>query len=158
MRPLPRLNSELHEWHHLPRLFLDDTIVISPERWTPPPAVRAALAMSSELDRYVVWRRFVRAMALPELVYGQYGLQQSHMLLAVDSILGVEHLGHALASHGGSFVVQEAFPTPWASWVCDAGGQHYVAELAIAWQGEAAFWRDYVDDGEHARSDSRVRA
>lgn len=152
MRPLPRFAAEIDKWYHLPRLYLDRTTVLSPERWTPPRSVGKELARSSGLDRYITWRRFVRSKGLPRLVYGKYGMHQTQMLVAVDSILAVENLGKTLAAHSSTFLLQEAFPSPRDSWVRDSDGRHYVAELAIAWQGEFSFWRDYLGDPNQSQT------
>jgi hypothetical protein len=146
VRPLPRFFAEVMQWRHLPRLSLAANAVISPERWTPPPEVAEELARLSGPDRYLAWRRFSRAAGLSPHIYGQYGLHQTFTLMATDSILAVEHLGQALAAHGGPFLLQEAFPSPHDSWLRDPSGCHYVAELAIAWQGEDSFWESYLGD------------
>jgi hypothetical protein len=101
---------------------------------------------TSGLDRFISWRRFVKDKQLPEFVYGKYGQHNTEILIPVDSIFAVEHMGRTLKAYGGICRIQEAFPSPKESWVADAYGRHYVAELAISWQGESQFWGDYLAD------------
>lgn len=145
MSPMPRFSKEIEAWGHLPRLYLDESTVINAERWTPPHSFIEKLVNSSGLDRYIVWREFVKQCGLPKLVYGQYGLRQTDVLIVADSILGIENLGRTLAVQGRSLLLQEAFPSPTQSWLIDADGRHYLAELVIAWEGEESFWKDYLN-------------
>lgn len=145
IRPLPLFSKEIYQWNHLPRLYLDEMAVITSERWTPPRSIVEELARTSGLDRYIAWRSFARSARLPTLVYGKYGLHQTEMLIPVDSVIAVECLGKELKVHGGNLLLREAFPSPNESWLCDRDGRHYIAELAIAWQGESSFWKDYLD-------------
>jgi hypothetical protein len=153
--PLPPFAAEIDHWHHLPRLYLDETTVISPERWTFPASVGEELATTIGLDRYIVWRRLVRRTGLPGLVYGRYGLHRTETLLPTDSVLAVEDLGRSLTAHSVVFRLAETFPPPGESWVRDADGQHYLAELALAWQGETSFWRGYLGNPHPASAVDR---
>jgi hypothetical protein len=146
MRPIPLFSSEIDRWLHLPRLYLSNAIVINPERWSISHSLREELEKSSGLDRYIAWRKFVRSTRLPQFVYGRYGVQQTEMLMNVDSIMAVEHLGRALRKQNKNVTLWEAFPSPHNSWLCDDKGRHYLVEIAVAWQGDFLFWRDYLKD------------
>lgn len=156
MSPMPRFSMEIEQWHHLPRLYLDESTVISPERWTPPRSVVEKLKNSSGLDRYIAWRKFVNKHRLPRLVYGQYGSRRTEVLIVADSILGIENMGRTLASKGGTLLLQEAFPSPSQSWLIDSDGRHYLAELVVAWEGEESFWKDYLNLGGASSSKQKT--
>jgi hypothetical protein len=159
MAPLPRFAAETERWHHLPRLYLDESTVISARRWTPPADTVAELARGPGLDAFIAWRRFVRQIRLPRYVYARYGTHRTETLLSTDSVLAVEQLCRALAAHGGTALFQEAFPRPGESWFWDAAGRHYVGEFAVAWQGDTTYWRQRLADPATARTilDTQVR-
>ncbi|WP_025034668.1 lantibiotic dehydratase [Bradyrhizobium sp. DOA9] len=142
MAPIPRLNREIEAWHHLPRLLLDDA-VISPQRWTPDASVGTALARARGAERLIEWRRFVRARRLPDLVYTFQAQHQTESLLATDSALAVELLGQELQAHGPALRIQELWPVPDDFIVRDRDGRRYLAELAVPWHADDAFWQDY---------------
>jgi hypothetical protein len=144
LAPMPRFAREIETWRHLPRLMLADT-TISPERWTPPDDIGAALADVSGAERFVRWRRFVRDARLPEFLYAFHGRHQTESLLAADGALAIEFLGQELKAQGPSFRLQEVFPPPDRFVVRDATGRHYLAELAVAWQGDPGFWSAYAE-------------
>lgn len=152
IQPLPLFSIEIEKWHHLPRLCIDKTIVVSPERWTTPSSFITELANTSRFERFLRWRKFVSDNNLPRLIYGKYGLHQTEMLMSADSILAVEHLGNQLKIHGGTLTIQEVFPSPYDSWLCDNTGHHYLGEFAVAWQGEPSFWSNYLQDSEKVES------
>lgn len=143
LAPMPRLSREVAEWHHLPRLLLGDTTV-GPERWTPPDDLGRSLAEAQGAELFVRWRRFVRRAGLPDFVYTFQGRHRTETLLATDSVLGVACLALDLKAHGPELRLQEVFPRPEESVVRDAAGRHYLAELAVAWHADAAFWERYV--------------
>jgi hypothetical protein len=143
LAPMPRLTREIECWHHLPRLMLDDAIV-SPERWTPEASFGSALANARGAERLIQWRRFVRKAGLPELVYTFQGRHQTESLLATDSAIAVELLAQELQAQGPSIRMQEVFPAPEDFIVRDRHGHRYVAELAVSWAADEAFWQDYV--------------
>jgi hypothetical protein len=147
LAPIPRLAREIDDWHHLPRLTLDDA-VISPERWTPDSSLGSMLASARGAERFVLWRRFVRTAGLPNLIYTFHGRHQTESLLATDSALAVELLGRELQAQGPSVRMQEVFPAPEDFAVRDQNGHRYVTELAVPWPADAAFWRDYADGAE----------
>ena len=146
LAPMPRFSREIETWRHLPRLVLADT-TISPERWTPPDDFGDSLAQAHGAERFIRWRRFVRTAGLPDFVYAFHGRHQTESLLPTDSALAVEFLGHELKGHGPSLLLQELFPAPEQFVVRDDAGRRYVAELAVAWQGDAEFWNRYVESG-----------
>lgn len=144
LAPIPRLTREIENWHHLPRLIVDDAVV-SPERWTPEASFGTTLANARGAERLIQWRRFVRAAGLPDMVYTFQGRHQTESLLATDSAIAVELLGQELQANGPAIRMQELFPAPDDFAVRDAGGNRYVAELAVPWFADAAFWQDYVE-------------
>jgi hypothetical protein len=144
LAPMPRFSREIETWRHLPRLVLADT-TISPERWTPEDNIGAALAESAGAERFIRWRRFVRGARLPEFLYAFHGRHETESLLAADSALAIEFLGQDLRAHGPSLRLQELFPAPDRFVVRDADGKRYMAELALAWQGDDAFWSSYAE-------------
>jgi hypothetical protein len=143
LRPLPSFREESETWHHLPRLTLDGFIV-NPERWTPGQELVDQLGSSSGSTRYLAWRKYARQSSLPDLVYIRSGGAASAFLLCSDSALAIDLLGRRLNKHGGPLSIQEAWPSPRNSWVQDERGFHYVAELALAWHGDQAFWASYL--------------
>jgi hypothetical protein len=144
LAPIPRLTREIECWHHLPRLMLDDA-VISPERWTPEASFGSTLANARGAERLIEWRRFVRKAGLPDLIYTFQGRHQTESLLATDSAIAVELLGQELQAQGPSIRMQEVFPAPEDFVVRDREGNRYVAELAVPWSADEAFWQDYVE-------------
>jgi hypothetical protein len=144
LAPMPRFAREIEAWHHLPRLVLADA-TISPERWTPNDDLGAALAENAGAERFIRWRRFVREARLPEFLYAFHGRHETESLLAADSALAIEFLGQDLRAHGPSLRLQELFPAPEQFAVRDADGNRYLAELALAWQGDDAFWSSYAE-------------
>lgn len=144
LAPMPRFTREIEAWRHLPRLVLADT-TISPERWTPEDDFGAALARNTGAERFIHWRRFVREDRLPDFLYAFHGRHQTESLLAADSALAIEFLGQDLRAHGPSLRLQELFPAPDRFAVRDADGKRYLAELALAWQGDDEFWSSYAE-------------
>jgi hypothetical protein len=134
-------------------LLLDDA-VISPERWTPNSHFGTALSRARGAERLIVWRRFVQANALPDLVYTFQGGHQTETLLATDSALAVELLGQELQAHGPTLRIQELWPQPNDFVVFDRQGRRYVAELAVPWHADDAFWDDYSSDGSKSPAGS----
>ncbi|WP_157963710.1 lantibiotic dehydratase [Actinocorallia populi] len=159
MAPLPRFAAERERWHHLPRLYLDESTVVSARRWTPPTGTVAELARGPGLDAFISWRRFVRHARLPRYIYARYGPHRTETLLSTDSVLAIEQLCRALAAHGGTPLFQEAFPCPGESWFRDAAGRHYVGEFAVAWQADATYWRQRLAEPAAARTilDTQLR-
>ena len=145
LAPIPRLAREIDDWHHLPRLMLDDAVV-SPERWTPDESLGSILARARGAERLVQWRRFVRKAGLPDLIYTFQGRHPTESLLATDSAIAVELLGQELQAEGPFIRMQEIYPAPEELAVRDHNGQRYVAELAVPWAADEAFWQDYLDD------------
>jgi hypothetical protein len=82
---------------------------------------------------------------LPDLVYTFQGRHQTESLLATDSAIAVELLCQELQAQGPSIRMQEVFPTPESFVVRDREGRRYVAELAVPWSADDAFWQDYVE-------------
>ncbi len=144
LAPIPRLTREIECWHHLPRLMLDDAVV-SPERWTPDASFGSTLANACGAERLIQWRRFVRKAGLPDLLYTFQGRHQTESLLATDSAIAVELLGQELRAQGPSIRMQEVFPAPEDFIVRDRDGHRFVAELAVPWSADEAFWQDYVE-------------
>lgn len=155
LAPIPRLTREIESWHHLPRLMLDDA-VISPERWTPDASLGSMLANARGAERLIQWRRFVREAALPDLVYTFQGRHQTESLVATDSAITVELLGQELQAHGPSLRIQELFPAPDHFVVRDDEGYRYLAELAVPWSADTAFWHDYVESASRDEPEERV--
>jgi hypothetical protein len=153
LAPIPRLSREIESWRHLPRLMLADA-VISAERWTPGESFGWSLANARGAERLILWRRFVRQNGLPDLVYTFQGRHQTESLLATDSAMGVEFLAQELKAHGPAVRIQEMFPVPENFVVQDHDDKRYVAELAVAWSGDQAFWSDYVDSAPSAGFDT----
>jgi hypothetical protein len=154
LAPMPRFDRETKAWRHLPRLVLAGA-TISPERWTPAPDLGASLASARGAERFILWRRFVRAEKLPVFVQAFWGPDQTESLLACDAALGVDLLGQELNSHGPALMVQEMYPAPDQFVVRDEQGRHYTAELAVAWQGDAEFWKSYVSSPSSDETDRR---
>lgn len=153
LAPIPRFSREIERWRHLPRLMLADA-VISPERWTPEESFGLSLANARGAERLIRWRRFVRQAGLPNLVYTFQGRHQTEALLATDSAIGIELLGQELKAQGPAIRIQEMFPAPENFVVQDRDGKRYVAELAVAWSGDEAFWRNYTDSASPDEPDA----
>ncbi|HVV47239.1 MAG TPA: lantibiotic dehydratase, partial [Bryobacteraceae bacterium] len=68
LAPPPPLPRELDVWKHCPRLFLDSTTVISPERWWCPQETADELRRVTGFDRFVSWRRWVKRAGIPDRV------------------------------------------------------------------------------------------
>jgi hypothetical protein len=58
-----------------------------------------------------------------------------------DSVLAVEVLGRALSQTNSPFRLQEMFFGEAGLWLQDQNGRKYLAEMAVAWQGDGEFWR-----------------
>jgi hypothetical protein len=141
LAPLPPLARELEEWKHCPRLMLDSTTVIGPERWWCPQETIEQLGRAEGFDRYLAWRRWVGAAAIPGRAYARYGATDTETLLLPDSVLAVEVLGRALSQTNSPFRLQEMFFGEAGLWLQDQNGRKYLAEMAVAWQGDGEFWR-----------------
>jgi hypothetical protein len=139
--PLPPLARELEEWNHCPRLMLDSTTAIGPERWWPPRETTDQLRSAEGFDRYLAWRRWVREARIPGRVYARYGATATETLLLPDSVLAIEVLGRALPQKDSPLRFQEMFFGDAGLWLEDQNGRKYLAEMAVAWPGEHEFWR-----------------
>ena len=123
--------------------MLDD-VTVSPERWTPGQELVDELGSRSGPERYLAWRRYARQAGITELGYVRSGQGGLPILFRPDSVLDIDLLGQRLSKQGGPLFIQEASPSPRNSWLKDARGFHYSAELVIAWHGDQAFWSSYL--------------
>jgi hypothetical protein len=63
-------------------------------------------------------------------------------------------LGQELQAHGPTLRIQELWPQPNDFVVFDRQGRRYVAELAVPWHADDAFWDDYSSDGSKSPAGS----
>jgi hypothetical protein len=131
----------LDEWKHCPRLTLDETTVVGPERWWCPPKTTEQLRRTEGFDRYLEWRRWIRQAGLPGRVCTRYGTTGTETLLLSDSVLAIEVLGRALSQTDSPLRLQEMFFGESGLWLEDRKGKKYLAEMAVAWCADSEFWR-----------------
>jgi hypothetical protein len=141
LAPAPALARELDEWKHCPRLTLDETTVIGPQRWWCPRQATEQLRRAEGFDRYLVWRRWVAQAGVPERVYTRHGTTGTETLLLSDSLLAIEVLGRALAQTDSPVRLQEMFFGESGLWLEDRNGHKFLAEMAVAWRADGEFWR-----------------
>jgi hypothetical protein len=147
LRPLPPLAEELRTWRHLPQLELDGGVVISGERWHMAADEAAAWAALPAFERFVAWRRIVATRRLPDLVYAHHGPHRTESLMPADSVLAVDMLARSVRAYPGALRWQAPFARPDDLWLRDARGACYLAEVAVAWAGDEAFWRELAVSG-----------
>jgi hypothetical protein len=138
--PMPPFSRELTAWKHCPRLALDSSTVISPERWWCPSETLDQLRQLEGFERYRVWRRWVQLAGIPYCIYAQFGNTGTETLVLSDSVLCVEVLGRALSKTSDRLRIQEMFFGEAGLWLRDTDGSGYMAEVAVAWPGDEAFW------------------
>jgi Lantibiotic dehydratase, N terminus len=140
--PLPAFRRELDDWGHLPRLELDGNVALSPERWHITSSEVATMLVANPLEVFLSWRRIVISRNLPALFYARYGNHSTESLLPADSVLAVNVLSRFLTAESPNLHLHEFASSFDELWLRDSKGGHYVAEIAVAWTGDAKFWRE----------------
>ena len=139
----PQFQSEQKRWHHLPRLILDDDIVLSGERWTLEKAFVSRLGKLSGVDRYLAWIRELERINPPELVHIHTCPDEPELLMCTNSPLAVQCIFDACKGHLSNLFLTELTGDP-AFWpVTDGEGQHYLAEIAITWCADQ-YWENWL--------------
>ena len=142
LRPQPPLAAELESWRHLPRLELQNDLVIGPERWYFPDTEVFRWAQLDGFERFLAWRELVGALELPDLVYAHWSGHRTESLILADSVLTIELLARSLPHPTGWLRFQEVFARPEELWLKDEHGFHYFSEIAFAWGGSDTFWKE----------------
>jgi hypothetical protein len=133
--------AELLRRPHLPRLLLNDGIVLSAERWTLDRPTASQLRKHSGSARYLAWRREAERLNLPDVVLTRSNLDEPELLMFTDSPLAVEYFLDEHASGDSSLSLVELPGDP-ASWpLRDSQGGHYMAEVAVSWSAED-YWQE----------------
>jgi hypothetical protein len=129
----PPLRAELLRWHHLPRLLLDDGMVLAAERWTLDKSVVSQLGRCSGSTRYLAWRREADRMKLPALVHARASPDALELLMCTESPLAVQCCFDGSNDRASDLSLTELAGDP-ESWpVTDAEGRHYLSEVAVTW-------------------------
>jgi hypothetical protein len=135
----PALPVERDEWHHLPRLELDDGTVLSPRRWNIEANELTDVIGRTGADRYLAWRRLADRVGLPARVHVRWDLNPNvpPFLLCGDSPLAVDAVFDRVDSSAPRLIVTETGDDAGRSPVVDDQGRHYAAELAVTWWDES---------------------
>ncbi|MGW5054163.1 thioesterase domain-containing protein [Actinokineospora sp. NPDC004072] len=121
---------------HTPRITVD-RLVVARETWRTTAAETGLVEATGDAERYLAARRFRARLGLPERVYVKIGTETKPCYVDFTApvfALSLCAMVRAAAAHGGgevSVTVSEALPGPDQSWVPDAQGRRYTAELRL---------------------------
>lgn len=113
-----------------PRVTIDG-VVVARAAWRIAPATVAWPALDEPAARFVAARRWARSLGLPRWVFARTPEEVKPVYVDFDSAIYVEMLAKQL--RGASLLaLSEMLPTAEDTWLVDAGGARYTAELRLA--------------------------
>jgi surfactin synthase thioesterase subunit len=139
-RPLSELAVEAFKsvgaGPHTPRISVD-RLVVTRESWRVAVRDCPATSASGERDEYLAVRRWKAALGLPEHVFVKLAAEVKPLFIDLTSPVYASVLAAALRStarklgDAASLTVTEMLPAPDRTWLTDASGRRYVAELRL---------------------------
>jgi hypothetical protein len=121
---------------HTPRVTIDD-LVVSREKWTLPAAEPAFAGNSDESDRYLHARAWAARHGLPRHVFLRFTGERKPIYADLTSLASIDLLCRGLrrarrnAGQDATVTIAEMLPAPDQTWLFDAQGQRYTAELRM---------------------------
>jgi hypothetical protein len=121
---------------HSPRVTIDD-LVVSREKWTLPVAEPAFAGTPDESARYLQARAWAAGHELPRHVFLRFAGERKPIYADLTSLASIDLLCRGLrrarrnAGPDATVTISEMLPAPEQTWLCDADGQRYTAELRM---------------------------
>jgi hypothetical protein len=119
---------------HTPRVVVDN-LVLFRETWSFPIADLDWISARSDPEHFVAARRWVRARGLPETVFASISSETKPVFVDFRSEVQVGTLAQLLrtgaGTEGATVTFSEMLPAPDQSWLTDAAGNPYTAELRL---------------------------
>lgn len=126
--------SFLPEMPHTPRVTID-RLVVQRETWRCAPTDLGFSEEASEVARFVGARRWARTMGMPRFVYASTSAEAKPVFVDLDSPIAANMLSklvrRAKVAGAATVKITEMLPTLDDSWLPDAEGNQYTAELRI---------------------------
>ncbi|MFL6162140.1 MAG: amino acid adenylation domain-containing protein [Jatrophihabitantaceae bacterium] len=119
---------------HLPRIRIDD-LVISRETWTFEAAEPGFADTADEPARYLQARAWALEHGLPRHVFVRCTGERKPIYADLTSLVSIDLIARAVRrcrrQAGGTVGVVEMLPSPDQTWLADAEGRRYTAELRM---------------------------
>jgi len=121
---------------HTPRVTIDD-LVVSREKWTLPVTEPAFASSADESVRYLQARAWAARHGLPRHVFARFTAERKPIYADLTSLASVDLLCRGLrrarrnAGPDATVTIAEMLPAPDQTWLFDAHGQRYTAELRM---------------------------
>ncbi|HEV2370577.1 MAG TPA: lantibiotic dehydratase [Streptosporangiaceae bacterium] len=119
---------------HTPRVVVDNLVVFR-ETWSFPIAELDWVSARSDPEHFVAARRWLRERGLPETVFASISSETKPVFVDFRSEVQVGNLAQLLRTgaetEGATVTFSEMLPTPEQSWLSDAAGNPYTAELRL---------------------------
>jgi hypothetical protein len=119
---------------HVPRIQIDD-LVLGRESWTFPAAEPDFADTTDEGRRYLQARAWAGAHGLPRHVFFRCTGERKPVYADLTSLASIDLLARALRrcrrQDAASVTVVEMLPSPEQTWLADAAGRRYTAELRM---------------------------
>jgi hypothetical protein len=121
---------------HTPRVTIDD-LVVSRETWRLPATEPAWADTTDESARYLQARAWAASHGMPRHLFLRFAGEKKPIYGDLTSLASIDLISRALrrsrrtVGADATVSVGEMMPTPDQSWLTDAQGQHYTAELRM---------------------------
>jgi hypothetical protein len=119
---------------HVPRIQIDD-LVLGRESWTFPATEPGFADTAEESRRYLQARAWAGTHGLPRHVFFRCTGEPKPVYADLTSLASIDLLARALrrcrGRDGASVTVVEMLPSPEQTWLFDADGRRYTAELRM---------------------------
>ncbi|MFI6318305.1 lantibiotic dehydratase [Nonomuraea sp. NPDC050556] len=119
---------------HTPRVVVDNTVIFR-ETWSFRVADLDWISVRGDAEHFVAARRWRRERGLPEIVFAGVSSETKPVYVDFRSEVQVANLARMLRADGAnqeaSVTFSEMLPTPEQTWLADAEGNHYTAELRL---------------------------
>jgi hypothetical protein len=122
--------------NHTPRITIDN-LVIHREAWRFLCRDLAFIQEKAEIDRFIGTRRWARDHRLPRFVFARVPQEYKPLYVdlespaSVDVIMRLARQALEVAGDGAELALSEMLPNPAQTWLTDAEGETYTAELRI---------------------------
>lgn len=114
---------------HMPRVTIDD-LVVSRESWSFAPA-ELGFATANGVERFIGARRWAERNALPRFVFVRVPHEPKPYFIDLESPIYVEILAK-FVRQASAIAISEMLPAIDQTWLVDAAGRTYTAELRMA--------------------------